>query len=57
MHAGLARNHRGNPAASIRVEKLYATPKLTSGIGALVLLKSEVNMLDHHLKETLEQLM
>ena len=57
LHTGLARNHRGNPAASIRVEKLYATPKLTSGIGALVLLKSEINMLDHHLKETLEQLM
>ena len=40
LYAGLAQNHRGNPAASIRVEKLYATPKLTSGIGALVLLKS-----------------
>ena len=57
LHAGLARNHRGNPAASIRIEKLYAAPVLMSGIGALVLLKSELNMIDHHVKETLERLM
>ena len=57
LHTGLARHHRGNPAASIRVEKLYATPKLLSGIGALTLLKSEIDMIDHHLKETYEKLM
>ena len=30
--AGLARSHRGNPAASIRVHQLYATPVLLSGL-------------------------
>ena len=54
---GAARHHRGNPAASIRIEKLYATPKLMSGLGALVLLKSEKNIVDQHLKETYENLM
>ena len=57
LHTGAARNHRGNPAANIRIEKRYATPKLLSGIGALVLLKSEANIIDHHLKEIHEQLM
>ena len=36
---------------------MYATPKLLSGIGALTLLKSEIDMIDHHLKETYEKLM
>ena len=57
LHAGLAKNHRGNPDASIRIEKLYAAPVLMSGIGVLVLLKSEVNMINPRIKETLEQLM
>ena len=40
LHVGAGRHHRGNPAASLRVEKLYATPILFSGVAALVLLKS-----------------
>ena len=57
LHAGLARGHRGNPAASLKVESLHGIPVLLSGLGALVLLKSEIEMLDHHLKETHERMM
>ena len=57
LHTGMARGHRGNPAASIRVEKMYAESVLLSGLGSLVLLKSEIDMIDHHHKETLERLM
>ena len=37
LHTGMARGHRGNPAASLRVDKLYAIPVLLSGIARLVL--------------------
>ena len=37
LHSGLARAHRGNPAAGLKVAKLHALPVLLSGIGALIL--------------------
>ena len=57
LHTGIARNHRGNPAASVRVVNMYGIPVLLSGLGSLVLLKSEIQMIDHHHKEILENLM
>ena len=57
LFTGAACHHRGNPAASLRVEKLYASPVLLKGLGALVLLKSEIDMVDMHLKKTHERLM
>ena len=57
LHTGSARHHRGNPAGSMRIEKLYALPKLFSGLGSLVLLKTEIDMIDFHIKETHEKLM
>ena len=57
LHSGIARNHRGNPAASIKIEKLHGTPVLLSGLGALVLLKPEIQSIDHHHKVILENLM
>ena len=57
LHTGAARHHRGNPAASLRIDQMYAIPSLLSGIGAIPLLKSEIDMIDHHLKETHEQLL
>ena len=57
LHTGQVRNHRGNPAASLRVHSLHASSVLLSGIGALSLLKSEINMIEYHVKQTLEQLM
>ena len=53
---GLARSHRGNPAASIRVHQLYATSGLLSGLASLVLTEAEVNVLDTHYKNTVQNL-
>ena len=56
LPAGLANGHRGNPAASLRIELLYGVPKLLSGLASLVLSKSEKDILHHHYKQSLEQL-
>ena len=56
LSAGMSRNHRGNPAASIKAEKVYALPVLLSGLGCLFLLESEVNVLSQHYKDVLEAL-
>ena len=56
LPAGLARGHRGNPAASLRVELLYGAPVLLSGVAALVLNKTETKALHHHYKLFLERL-
>ena len=53
----MARHHRGNPAASLRIEKLYGLPVLLSGVATLVLLQSELDVLSHHYKETLQGLL
>ena len=37
ISCGMARNHRGNPAASLRVEACYSAPKLFSGLASLLL--------------------
>ena len=56
LSAGLSRRHRGNPAAALRVEKLYGLPVLLSGVGSLYLLQSEIQTLSQHYKKTLEGL-
>ena len=56
LPVGLARGHYGNPAASIRVEKLYGCPVLLSGLASLVLNKTELASIDHHYKLSLERL-
>ena len=45
LPAGLARGHRGNPAASVRVERLSGIPVLLSGLDCLVLSTQEVGVL------------
>ena len=50
LSAGLARSHRANPEASLRVLKLYGDPVLFSGLGSLVLKKQEVLIVDTHHK-------
>ena len=57
MFTGLAKGHRANPMISIRVEKIYATPVLLSGIASLVLTKKDIEMIDHHYQETLRRLL
>ena len=56
LPAGLARGHHGNPAAAVRVENLYGSPVLLSGLAALVLSKTELSSIDQHYKESLESL-
>ena len=56
LSAGMAKNHRGNPAASLHVHKLYATPVLFSGLAALVLSRTEIRLLDSHYQNVLQNL-
>ena len=46
LQAGIARRHRGNPAAALRVLQTYGTPVLLSGTASLVLSKPETNAVD-----------
>jgi len=57
LHVGIARGHRGNPAASIRVEKMYGVPVLLSGTASLVLKQAEYDSIDAHYKKKLQSLM
>ena len=56
LPVGLARGHRGNPAAAIRVHHMYATSVLLSGLNSLVLKKTEIAMLDQHMKISMQSL-
>ena len=46
LSAGLARGHRGSPAAALHVHQLYCTPVLFSGLASLVLTSAEVKVVD-----------
>ena len=56
LHAGIGRNHRANPTASIRIQQIYGNSVLFSGIASLVLNKHECNIVAQHHKETLSNL-
>ena len=57
QYAGLARGHRGNPYASLRVEAVYGLPVLLSGLASLVLSTKEEQMLDQHYKVYIQRLL
>ena len=46
----------GNPAAALRIHQLYATPVLLSGMGSIILNKSETDMIDAFLKKKSQNL-
>ena len=50
----MSHRNRVNPTIGLRIEKLYAGPVLMSGVASLVLLESEVTLLDNHYKETVQ---
>ena len=54
--AGMARSHRGNPSASLRVHQLYATPVLLCGLGSLYITEAEMKVLDGHYKNTIQNI-
>ena len=56
VSCGLARGHRGNPAASLRVEATYCAPRLYSGLATLLLTRVELETLQLHQRKTLERL-
>ena len=56
LFTGTARSHRGNLAASLKLEKLYASPVLFSGLASLALSKTEVNIIDQHYMNTIRAL-
>ena len=57
LHAGLSYRHRGNPSFNIKIEKLYATPVLLSGLASLVLTNKEITLIDKHYTDTLSRLL
>ena len=57
VSCGLARGHRSNPAASIRIMGIYSTPVLMSGLGSLVLSAKENAIIDQQFKRTLQSLL
>ena len=57
LSSGLARSHRGNVAASIRIQNLYGTPVLFSGLSSLVLSKAEINLVEQHFKSIIQNLL
>ena len=54
LHTGLALGHRANPNAGLRVHQLYGVPVLLSGLAALPLSTSDIDMIEKHYCETLE---
>ena len=57
LHAGLAKKHRANPAASLRIEVVFAMPVLLSGLASLVLSTKEEKQLDQHYKIHIQRLL
>ena len=55
--SGMAYSHNGNPAASLRLERLYGSPVLLSGLASLVLSNAETAAVHHHHKVNLERLL
>jgi hypothetical protein len=57
LHAGMARSHRANPAAAIRVEAVYGSSVLLSGLASLILSSKEEKILDQYYKVHLQRLL
>ena len=56
LHAGIARGHRGNPAAGLRVETTYGLPVLLGGLSALVLTKTDEDLIERNHKEMISNI-
>ena len=57
LSAGASKGLFSNPAASLRVENLYASPVLFNSLATLVLKKSELDLISRHHKQTLQRIM
>ena len=56
ISCGMARHHRGNPAASLRVEASYSSPKMFSGLASLCLSPCDLDLISLHRRTTLQRL-
>ena len=56
MFAGIAQKHRANPAAGLKIERMYGNPVLMSGLASLVLSGHEQTLIDQHGKQTYQNL-
>ena len=57
LPAGMALKHSGNPATSIKVEKIYCLPVLMSGLASLFITHSEMVSINSYYKNVLTRLM
>ena len=57
LHGGSARGHRANPAATLRVEKVFCVSVLLSGLASLILTSKEEKLLDQQYKVHLQRLL
>ena len=57
LHCGMARSHRGNIAAGLRLEKIYGAPVLLSGCASLVLSTAEMSTLHSHYRTMIRQIL
>ena len=57
LSAGLAKGHRANPAASLRVENVFGVSVLLSGLASLVLTNKEESLLAGHFKIHIQRLL
>ena len=56
LSSGIAKKSRANPLVGIRLEKVYGSPVLLSGVASLFLLRSEISLIDKHLKATYQNI-
>ena len=57
MHSGLAKSHRANPAACLRIECVYGTAVLLSGLASLVLSSKEESTISQYYKVYIQRLL
>ena len=56
LSSGSARKSRANPLVGLRLQNIYGTPVLLSGVASLVLSRKEISIIDQHLKVTHQNL-
>ena len=57
LHTGAGKGHHGNPVAAVKLDLTYGVPVLFSGLASLVLTRAEVDVIDQHVKITVENLL
>ena len=56
LSAGAAKNHSGNPTASLRIHSIYGSSVLFSGIASLCLSAAEVRTVAQHFQQTVQNI-